>query len=429
MGDTTERFPDLPILDELGDALMAAYLREKRAGRRRRRWPALSVARPRSPGRALVVAGLLVLLVAASSAAATLFVLRGSPIPAPSPRDVPPEQTPVPASARLAPQRAADPGGGPPWALRIARSRTGFLCSTVGQVVGGQFGLVGLDRRFRTLAAGIVDGCGQERHNAASLVGARVFDAHHGRDVRTVVNGVAGPQLRRVIVEAGGVRRDVPVSAGGVFVTALRGYPEDLGIRVALSFADGHVERHPFGVSDSVVPDPTGGRAWRVEAFQFGRAIPARCARPGRHHACPPPGGPTEVCVRFRPARQTRNPPFSEAVCGRFADPRRRSGYFFGVRREVPGPAFVPGDFYAAGWKHHPPRTAVFGIAGEDVTRVDVDGPGGRRHVVIAPGGAFVSVYGPDVRPADLAVRVTLRGGRVETHRGDTNLVTPRRRP
>jgi hypothetical protein len=38
-------------------------------------------------------------------------------------------------------------------------------------------------------------------------------------------------------------------------------------------------------------------------------------------------------------------------------------------------------------------------------------------------------VYGPDVRPADLVVRVTLRGGRVETHRGDANLVTPRRHP
>jgi hypothetical protein len=313
--------------------------------------------------------------------------------------------------------------------LRIAQSRTGLLCSTVGQVVGGQFGLVGLDRRFRTLATGIVDGCGQERDNAASLVGARVFDARQARDVRTVVNGVAGPQLRRVLVEARRLRRDVPVGAGGVFVTALRGYPEDLGIRVALSFADGHVERHPFGVSASVVPDPTGGRAWRAEAFQFGRPIPRRCVKRGPHRACPAANGPTEVCVRFLPARQTRNPPFSEAVCGRFADPRRRSGYFFGVRREVPGPAFLPGDVYAAGWKHHPPRTAVFGIAGQDVARVDVDGPGGRRRVTIAPGGTFVSVYGPDVRPADLVVRVTLRGGRVETHRGDANLVTPRRHP
>jgi hypothetical protein len=426
--DTAEHFPDLPILDELGDALLAAYRRDG-AGARGPRRPVLSVVRPRSPGRALVVAGVLVLLIAASSAATTLLVLRGSPIPAPSPRDVPPEQTPVPASARVAPQRAADPGAGPPWALRIAQSRTGLLCSTVGQVVGGQFGLVGLDRRFRTLAAGIVDGCGQERHNAASLVGARVFDAHDARDVRTVVNGVAGPQLRRVTLQAGRLRRDVPVGPGGVFVTALRGYPEDLGIRVALMFADGHVERHPFGVSDSVVPDPTGGRAWRTEAFQFGRPIPVRCAKPGARRGCRPAGGPAEVCVRFRPARVTRNPPFSEAVCGRFPDARRRTGYFFGVRREVPGPAFVPGDFYAAGWKHHPPRTAVFGIAGQDVTRVDVDGPGGRRHVVIAPGGAFVSVYGPDVRPADLTVRVTLSGGRVETHRGDANLVTPRRRP
>jgi hypothetical protein len=387
--------------------------------------------RRRPPLRTLLIATTILALSAGSAAAGTLLVLRGSAIPAPAPRDVPPEQTPVPSSSQISSQRAEDPGAAPPWALRVARSRTGFVCSTVGQVDDGTFGLVGLDNRFRAFDEGVVDGCGQERTNAASLVGARVFDATRSEDVRTIVNGVGGDTLRKVTLDAGGTQRDVPVGDGGVFIAALRGYPEDIGVAITLRFADDHVERHAFGTSEFVVPDPAGGRAWRVEAIQFGVAIPQRCRKPGasRKSCAPDPNGSTEVCVRFRPARDVVDAPFSEAVCGSFANAGTRAGYFFGVRREEPGRAHVTGDLLGADWKQHPPRTAVFGIAGEDVAGVEVDGPGARKQLSIASSRAFLALYGPDVKPGQLTVRVTMRDGAVKTHRGDTHLVTPRRRP
>jgi len=210
-----------------------------------RRTQAQPVRRPAR--RVLPLAAALAIVVAASGAAATLTVLRGSPLPAPSEKVAGKQATPVPGTSRIEPMRARDPGGAPPWALRVARSKTGLVCSTVGQVVDGDFGIVGLDRRFRALPDAAVDSCGQLRHNATSLIGARVFDAPRRRDVRTVVNGFAGSELRSVSVEAGGSPRTLPVGPDGTFVLALRGYPEDIGIRVTLRFADGHVERHVLG--------------------------------------------------------------------------------------------------------------------------------------------------------------------------------------
>jgi hypothetical protein len=220
-------FADLPALDALGGDLEAAFARaeaEQRTGRREPRspWPGWRGARP------VVLAVVLALLIATAAAAATLLVLRGSPIPAPDPRDVAPEQTPAPGTARVVDVRAEDPGGGPAWGIRLSRSRTGLLCSTVGQIVGGEFGLTGLDGRFRAIPERVVDSCGERRDNAASLVGARVFAARDDRDVRTIVSGVGGDTLRAVEVEARGRTRDVPVGEGGTFIAALAGLPEDL---------------------------------------------------------------------------------------------------------------------------------------------------------------------------------------------------------
>lgn len=410
------------------DLVAAAQRRSQLASRATATGP--SRRRRRPPLRPFLLAALIVSLSAGSATAGTLLVLRGSVIPAPAERDARPEQTPVPSSSTVAAVRSADPAGALPWALRIARSRTGFVCSTVGQHDGRRFGLVGLDGRFRTLAEGIVDGCGQALDNAASLVGARVFDAARAADVRTVVYGVAGDELRSASITAAGTRRDVEFAGSGIFVAALRGYPEDLALTVALRFDDGHVERHPFGTSGFVVPDTAGGRAWKIDTFAFGRAIPQGCARPSarRSAACrSDPNAPSEECVRFRPARETRNAPYSAAVCGRFPNGRLRAGYFFGVRRQEPGAAPSPSAraFLAANWRRHPPRTAVFGVAGRNVARVEVDGPDGTAPVTIAPSRGILAVFGPDVRPADLTVRVTLRDGTVHTHSGDTNLVTP----
>lgn len=414
-------FADLPTLDSIGAQVVAAAVADEGARRGSR-------LRIHTPLRPLVLAVVLLVAVAATAAAGTLVVLRGSVIPAPAPIDVPDEQTPVPGSAKLAETRAADPAGGTPWTMRVAESRTGFVCSTVGQVVDGQFGLVGLDGKFRRLAVGIVDGCGHPRDNAATLIGARVFDADRLADVRTVVNGIGGRELRKVTVEARGRPHQIPVEDGGVFVAAFRGYPEDLGVRVSLRFADGHVENHPFGASQFVTPDPVGGRAWTLEVGGIGRPTSASCQDAMRRgKPCPPDMRPVKNCVRFHPAREGLNQPWSTQVCGYTTLKRVRSrglrqfGYFFGVRREGPGPATGRGP----SWGNHPPRTSVYGFAGMDVARIEVDGPGGTRQATIDQRRAFLLLYGPKVKPEQLTVRVFKTDGKVETYRGDTNTVAP----
>lgn len=383
------------FLDDLEHDLVAAA---------RRRGP--GAGRRRGPGVSLLAAALF-LAVGASAAAGTLTVLRGSPIPAPSAENVPLEQTPAPGSSRVTDLRLADPRAGrPPWTVRVARSRTGLVCATVGQVVEGDFGIVGLDGRFRTLPEGVVDGCGELLRSRASLIGARVFDAERPAAVRTVVNGVAGEDLRSVRVEAGGRRIPARATPGGVFAAVVRGYPEDAGIRVRLAFDDGRVETRTFGTDPWVVPDPAGGRAWRVEAF----TVDAK---------------PSE-CTRFRPARERENPPVSPAVCGELGEARSQRGVYFAVRRLEPdGRSSSPDDFFGGLWRDHPPRTAVWGGAGEDVRRVEVIGPAGTRELTFGPARTFLAVYGPKVRPEQLAVRVTFDDGRTERYRGDTNLVDP----
>jgi len=108
---------------------------------------------------------------------------------------------------------------------------------TVGQTEGGEFGLVGLDGRFRSFAVGIVDGCGLIRQNAASLIGAAVFDAPRPRTCGLLFDGIGGPELRRVTIEAAGRTRTIAVGEGRSFRRCFPWISEDLGIRVGLRFA------------------------------------------------------------------------------------------------------------------------------------------------------------------------------------------------
>lgn len=391
--------PDPQVLARLGESVSAAAQRvEAAGGMRRARWPlgrggARRLVR-RMPPRLLALASLLVLSASAASAAATLLVLRGSVIPAP--RATAPEQSPAPGTGRLAGFTVADTRGGPTrWTLRLATSRTGLLCSIVGQLVGGEFGIVGLDRRFRTLSPEAADACSIVRTNASSLVGARIFDASRHADVRTVVSGVAGTQLRDVTVTAAGRTQRVAVHAGGTFLAVFAGLPEDLALDVRLRFADGHVERHPFGIAPMVLPDPAGGRAWRIESGVIS-------------------SDPT-VCVTVRAARQRRNLPSSPGACGSLGDdPRKRHGVFFSIRRLTPGMKSSYSSPFGGAWRSTPPRLLVWGAAGADVASIVVRGPKGARRTgtFFRPNGAFAYMFGPEVRSGQVTVSVRFRDGR-----------------
>lgn len=404
-------FGDLPVLERLGERVTEAARAEAQGGRLRRFARRAVSWRPRRrlPPRIALLATLMVLSAGAVSAAATLLALRGAVIPVP--RATPPEQLPAARSGRLVGYSVADPRPGEPrWTLRLATSRTGLLCSTVGQVVGGRFGIVGLDDRFRRLSPRAADACSIVRSNTASLVGARVFDAPRQADVRTVVSGVAGRRLRSVTVEAAGRTRRVPVHKGGTFLSVLAGLPEDLAIRVSLRFADGHVERHPFGVAPLVLPDPAGGRAWRVESGLL--------------------SGDPRLCVSLRPARQRSNPPVSPAACGSLGDPRRARGAFFAIRRVVPGTGGPPMSPFGGGaWRDTPPRLIVWGAAGRDVASIAVRGPRGERRTgtFFRANGAFAYMFGPGVRRGEVAVMVRFRDGRTLVRRQSSGILPPPR--
>src|SRR2546423_799116 len=139
MTDGTSAFRDLPALADLGDRLATAFAQAERAESARRR--------PRHGWRLrpAVVAALLFALLAASAAAATLLVLRGSVIPAPQRVDLQPPMIVEPDTARLSGVTAADPRDHKVWTVRLARSQTGLVCLTAGELRDGHFGITGLD--------------------------------------------------------------------------------------------------------------------------------------------------------------------------------------------------------------------------------------------------------------------------------------------
>ncbi len=395
------------FIDTLERDLVDAARRRTEARRARR-------PHPWSGLRGGFLTAALVVGVAGTAAAGTLTALRGSPIP--TPRAVPAEQTALANTARVSAVRASDPRANePPWTVRTARGATGLLCSTVGQVVEGEFGIVGLDGRFRPIPADASDSCGTPRTGAASLIGARVFDAPAPSDVRTVVSGVAGRELRSVVIRARGREISLPVAHGGVFALALRGYPEDSAITATLRFRSGRREIHRLGASPSIVLDPEGGPAWRVTQGMT--------------------SGDRRLCVAFTPARRTRNAPMSPPACGdlgtwTLGTPSRpqRNSWFFAARRLTPGSrggggrAFPPGN-----WRRHPPRTAVWGAVGPGVLSVTAQLPGQRpRSILQRRLRTILAVYPGDVDPATVVIRIRLRNGSSVVRRGSDRLVNRR---
>jgi hypothetical protein len=369
------------------------------------------VARPRR-ALSLALAGALALLLAAAAGGATYYVLSASSIAPFKDEDLPPEQRVAPGTSAVLELRARDPdGAAPPWALRLAHSRTGLLCGTVGQVEGGLFGIVGLDGRFRTLPEANADACGQEQRGGVSLLGTRVFDADRTDAVRTVLYGVASERLEAVTVATrGGRPRPLRHSSEGAFVLAFSGYPEDVQPVVRLRWSGERTRRIALASSPSVVPDPLGGQAWKLESFSTGRPSRTIRLRNGRRARVS-----EYTCMNFHTSRGGPGAASSPMVCGRSRmgpSPRRDPTLYFDTRR-LSGRTY-PGRFSDGNWNGHPPRTAVWGNAGIGVVReLVITAPGVRRTVRPEINGAFLVVLDPDIEPGSVRVAVHGRDGSV----------------
>jgi hypothetical protein len=347
-----------------------------------------AVKRARSPRRrfaALALTGTLVLGVAGTAAGGTFIALRSSSIAPFAASDVTPEQRVAPGTSQVLAPRAADPEAGvAPWALRISRSGTGLTCTTVGQVQGDQFGLVGLDGTFRALPEANADACG-----SGVLLGTRVFAAERAEDVRTVVNGFASEDVERVTISVrGGAPKPVDRSSEGGFVHVLRGYPEDSAPVVTVESSAGS-RRYAFaGEEGFSIIDPDGGPAWKLSATTYG--ITEKGERPRRI---------LPMCVTFAPSRPEPNP---HEPGGVVIPPRNVSSKVCGMAPGRPGVKLEPRFFDTRRFRE---RAAVWGNA----TRARTITVRSGRFVATAkprPNGAFLVFLPKGTDPESVTVAV-----------------------
>jgi hypothetical protein len=188
------------------------------------------------------------------------------------------------------------------------------------------------------------------------------------------------------------------VSKRGAFVGVIAAYPEDVGIRLTLRFADGRTETHAFGASPLVTPDPGG--AMRTFGYQIA-------------------GAQNTVCIRMESAREVKPYSLSPVACGDVHQP-----FFFSAR------TLREGDHGGRGittwYWHHPARTVVYGSANKRlVKRLALAGPHGTLSLKPTAGNAFQALLPPRVDPHTLVLVVTLRNGAVERVHAPAHLVPP----
>lgn len=356
--------------------------------------------------RTLMLAIVLALLLAGVAAAAIL-ITQGAPLPAPNAQDLQSSGVPLPTTVRLAGLDAPDPNPSePPWDIRLSRTRAGETCTAVGQVLDGQFGVVGLDHVFRALPLGGVDACGVDAPDGPVLAGARVFVGTSSQDARTVVNGVAGSGARSVTVYGPEGARALRLGPQGSFITVYSGYVEEVRPRVVVVTRDGRSHTVAFAQSSAFeVADPEGGSPWEVS----GEADLGSGAYPD------------EDCVQASQELGRTDPSRVDAsltpqVCGRLG----RQPLFVLMRRFVPG----SGEHTGFPWGNNPARTLVYGAAAPRVASLTLTGVGAARRLAIDPhGGVFLAVLDGHVDPRSLTLTARLRDGRDLSYRRSANVL------
>jgi hypothetical protein len=207
-----------PVLDDLRRQLHAAAARDNdiearvaqrlRSGRRRH-WLLVAVA-------ALVSVG-------GVAVAERALDRRGSDVRG----DRVPSDTAAAADPGVVASSAApDPGGGPPWAVRVFTNPAGLDCMAVGRLQGGTLGTFDAARTFRALPERVSGAC--EPVARSGLLVAVHYQARAPQ--RTIVYGLARDR-RPVRITVAGVTRTVTPAGLGTFVDVRAGMPDMRGAK------------------------------------------------------------------------------------------------------------------------------------------------------------------------------------------------------
>jgi hypothetical protein len=111
----------------------------------------------------------------------------------------------------------SDPGGGPRWAVRVYRSRTGAVCPEAGRFDGARFGRADASGRVTVLPISASGSCTDLTNVPYALVVNR-YPAADGQGERTVVFGVATHKVRAIALTTGDGTRAVDIAPNGAFI-------------------------------------------------------------------------------------------------------------------------------------------------------------------------------------------------------------------
>ncbi|HYH89386.1 MAG TPA: hypothetical protein VEX67_09140, partial [Solirubrobacteraceae bacterium] len=209
-----------PVLDDLRDQLRSAAARDNEVEQR----VAQRLRRVRRRHWLLIALGALVSFGGVAVAERALD-RRGADQPADR---IPPNAAPGADPGVVTSSATADPGGGPPWAVRVFTNRAGLDCAAVGRLIDGAIGTYDNARRFRALPADVSGAC--EPLATSGLLVAVQY--HPSVPKRTVVYGLTrdrGP----VRVTIAGVTRTVPSAGLGTFIDVREGVADMRGASVA----------------------------------------------------------------------------------------------------------------------------------------------------------------------------------------------------
>jgi len=222
-----------PVFDALRDGLRSAAARDNEVEQR----VAQRLRRTRRRQWLLVALGALVSFGGVAVAERALD-RRGADHPADR---LPASVAPGAQPGVVADSAVADPGGGPPWAVRVFTNRAGLDCIAVGRLKDGAIGTLDASRTFRALPASVAGAC--ERLAVSGLLVAVHHQARGPQ--RTVVYGMTRDRAP-VRLTVAGVTRTVKPGGLGTFIDVREGLANLRGATATTSVG-GRTTRRSLG--------------------------------------------------------------------------------------------------------------------------------------------------------------------------------------
>ena len=138
-----------------------------------------------------------------------------------------------------------DPGGGPPWAVRVSTTPAGQSCVTVGRTDGRAFGPVDAAGRILDTGPSFSGSCADPHGGPLQVALARYADTG-GAGPRSVLFGVADARVARVtITQPSGIEPITP-DRYHTFVVVREGMARDQAWIVVATLIDGTQHEYPL---------------------------------------------------------------------------------------------------------------------------------------------------------------------------------------